>query len=391
VLTSMNFSDGYRQLWARYLRVADAIAPFAAEYDKTGAAPVKSLAAIKEAGLFGLGIAPGLPGSLNADVRATVLALTALATADPATALGFNMHIYAMRETHRQLTDEGRQLLASLGKDRLFSALTSEPGASSALPETFNPKLRVEETEGGFLLSGVKKFASNFEVSDYALVYAGDGQGAFMVLIVDTNQPGLSVKDIWNEAAEGMRNTRSNEVTFDKVFVPKEYLLYRGDNFLQSALYTDDRLFYYTSVYMGVAITLLHKFGYELKTRKAAGKTLPLIYLESNSIPFGKLIAQVEAAWTTLWNAATTVDEDGISPVAMESLARAKVLVGEAVAELIHQADQLVGLNGLLNPTISRFLRDGRTARIMPPSSKNCCEMLALSFLDLPPVGQKLT
>ena len=110
-----------------------------------------------------------------------------------------------------------------------FAVGYSEPQAGS---DAANMQLRAEKVDGGWKLNGQKIWTTSAHFADWYWVGARtdldkpkhDGISLFLVPM---NHPGLEVRATWTIGDE-----RTNEVFFDDVFVPDEYLVgERGSGF----------------------------------------------------------------------------------------------------------------------------------------------------------------
>jgi len=117
-----------------------------------------------------------------------------------------------------------------LDSDVCFCLLFSEPDAGSDLA---NARSTAVEKRDHFLVNGQKVWTSNGHLADYgwALVKTNfdpevSRYNAFSEMIIDMKSPGVTVRPIINMA--GVHSF--NEVFFDNVVVPKEYLVGKKDN-----------------------------------------------------------------------------------------------------------------------------------------------------------------
>jgi alkylation response protein AidB-like acyl-CoA dehydrogenase len=117
-----------------------------------------------------------------------------------------------------------------------FAVGYSEPQAGS---DAANMQLRAEKTEGGWKLNGQKIWTTSAHFADWYWVGARtdpekpkhDGISLFLVPM---NHPNLEVRATWTIGDE-----RTNEVFFDDVFVPDDYLVGergRGFRYISEAL-----------------------------------------------------------------------------------------------------------------------------------------------------------
>lgn len=181
--------------------------------------------------------------------------LRRMATCHPSTALSFSMHqhIIAANVFNYRNGKPGQALLEKVAANEL--ALVST-GAGDWLAS--NGEL--EKTDGGFLFSGVKHFASGSVGGDLLVTSAPylDPEAGWQVLHfpVSLQADGVNVLDNWYPL--GMKATGSNSVKLEKVFVPEQSVAVRrprGDFHAMWATVLPVALPLIMSVYRGIAET----------------------------------------------------------------------------------------------------------------------------------------
>ncbi|GAB3102526.1 acyl-CoA/acyl-ACP dehydrogenase [Aestuariicella hydrocarbonica] len=179
--------------------------------------------------------------------------LRQLAGYHPSTALSFSMHqhIIAANLYNHQHGKPGQALLEKVAANEL--ALVST-GAGDWLAS--NGELT--RTEGGYLFSGIKHFASGSVAGNVLVTSAPfeDPQEGWQVFHfpVPMNAEGVSVLDNWHPL--GMKGTGSNSVKLENVFVPDAAIAVkrpRGDFHQMWATILPVALPLIMSVYRGVA------------------------------------------------------------------------------------------------------------------------------------------
>jgi len=133
------------------------------------------------------------------------------------TALAFSMHQHLVSATVWKFIHkgEGEPLLRKIADKQLVLVSTGARDWLSSNGE-------VTKTEGGYLISAKKSFASQSSVGDIAVTSAPycDENGNWNVLhfAVPFSAEGVSVLNDWD--VMGMRGTGSNSIIFENVFVP---------------------------------------------------------------------------------------------------------------------------------------------------------------------------
>ena len=206
----------------RAAQVGPRLAENAARHDRDGSFVADSYDVLQEAGL----LRAAVPVELGGD-GATIAELTALqrelAHHCGATALASAMHQHVTaftawryrrglpgaEATLRKVAEQGLVLLSTGGGDYT------------------HPNGTAVEVEGGYLLSGRKRFASQSPVAGAISTMfthddPGDGRRVLNVA-VPMSTPGVAVVQTWDTL--GMRGTASDDLVFDDVFVTDAQVL----------------------------------------------------------------------------------------------------------------------------------------------------------------------
>src|SRR3954454_9468970 len=202
--------------------VSASLASYAEEHDRTGDFPAKGIRAVYDAGLLTLTVGAqfGGPGGGLAD---TVRTLTALGQGDPSVALITAMTLFAHAAQARTggWPEElyADVLTESAQRPTLINALRVEPElgtpARGGLPAT-----TARRTAHAWELTGQKIFSTGAVALRWMQVWARTDEepvrtGAFLVR---GDTPGITVERTWDHL--GLRASRSDDVTFDRVPVP---------------------------------------------------------------------------------------------------------------------------------------------------------------------------
>lgn len=383
-----------RQLAEIGTELAADFAARAAEHDNDRTVAVENLARLREAGLYGVALPTELGGQGARSTQWLAL-VEALAQGDASTTLGFNMHYVATRiiATLDAVPDEAKKRAAELVLDgALICAPLSEPSASSLLPATYLPSLSARRVPGGLEVSGTKMFASFWEASDYAFMFAhpdwSDDPTHVIGFLMPTGQEdAVTVVDDWDTL--GMRSTRSNQVRIERAFVPEELVLCELDDFLGNWIVAQAHIAWggYTGCYLGVAEGMAHWLQGALGSRAAKGYAQPTGYHPTVSSVMGHIATQVEAARLMMYHAAWEADErSGPSLQTCAAFLRAKLMVGTAIHTTSTLGTTAGGLSSLMRSRgYERMLRDATTGSIMPPNALACAEMAGLISMGLDP------
>lgn len=364
------------------------------QHDRERSTATENLARLRDEGLYAVALPQDLGGQ-GARTTQWLAFVEALAQGDASTALGFNMHYVATRiiSTLDVVPAEAKKRAAGLVLDgALICAPLSEPAASSLLPASYVPTLSARRVPGGLEVSGTKMFASLWEASDYAFMFAhpeGVADPTHVVgFLMPTDQPdAITVIDDWDTL--GMRSTRSNQVRIDRAFVPDDLVLCEFDDFIGHWIIAQAHIAWggYTGCYLGVVEGMVSWLQQALGTRAAKGYDQPMGYHPTISSVVGHATTQVEAARLMMYQAAWEADErSGPSLETCGAFLRAKLMLATAINTVATLGTTAGGLNSLLRSrSYERMLRDATTGPIMPPNALACAEMAGLVAMGLDP------
>lgn len=183
----------------------------AADYDRDNRFFHETLSDLRRRGYLRL-MVPRDMGGLGASILDVTRLQRRLAGADPAAALGINMHLVvtgaALLATRRGL-DTARRVLADAARDVLFAFGISEAGNDAMLFDSFST---AEPGDDGYRVTGTKIFTSMSPAWDRLIVHAkvegaGDDGTDRLVFGILGRGDGVEVLDDWD--THGMRASQS--------------------------------------------------------------------------------------------------------------------------------------------------------------------------------------
>jgi len=345
----------------------------AARYDAESSFPVENYAELSKAGLLGMTV-PKEYGGVGADWLTYALSMLEMAKGDSATALTFNMHAVILDFIAALGTDaqKKRWFREVVDHGKLFSSVTSEP--QSSFRHKFVLSTRFKPVDGGYLLNGVKHFASLGEFSDYhfvtALIEGTDTarEGQRSALVRKTT-PGITIDRNWN--AMGMRGTSSDTIKYEDCFVPEEDCL-GGIAALASIDITGFALGY-AAIYLGVGEAA---FDYVLEYANTKSFQLPepLSHHPSAQRALGEMATMIRAARSLLREAAQ-VKMQGDRVATTLAVNQAKCFCSDVGAMVTDRAIRLAGGRGILKAyPLERWHRDSMCGPVMSPANERCLE-----------------
>ena len=345
---------------SQLVEVTAALAAHAETHDRTADLPTAGLAIVHDSGLLTLTVDTryGGPGG---DLADTVRTLTALGQGDPSVALISAMTLFAhaaQAQTNGWPAGLYADVLAeSARRPTLINALRVEPDlgtpARGGLPAT-----TARRTAAGWELTGHKIFSTGAAGLRWMQVWARTDEdpvraGAFLVR---TDSPGITVERTWDHL--GLRASRSDDVTFDRVPVLADAVLglggqEGGDLRAWNALGI-------AAIYLGVAYAARDWLTGYLRERVPTNLGKPLASLPRFQSEVGAVQAALVSAETLLTSTAESGDTTHAN--------LAKTVVTNAAIDAVQRAVALIGNAGLSrrNP-LERHLRDVLCGRIHTP------------------------
>ncbi len=340
----------------------DAIAANGRIADETDQFPAENYQLLKQHKLFSA-MVPAEFGGGGWDYPDMCRFLSALAGCHPSTALSLSMHqhIVAANRYNHLNGRPGQAVLEKVAANEL--ALVST-GAGDWLASNGE----ITKTEGGYLLSAVKHFASGSPAGNVLVTSAPyeDPEAGWQVLHfpVPLKAEGVTVLDNWKPM--GMRGTGSNSVRLENVFVPEEAIVARrprGDYHLMWSVILPVALPLIMSVYRGIA-------------EAAAAKARELCKDSPDPVtPY--LLGEMENALTT----ARVMVDDMIRRVdnfqfeasleTVNEVVKRKTLAAEACKLTAAKAVEVCGGRGFIRTTgIESLLRDAQASHFHPLQEK---------------------
>jgi acyl-CoA dehydrogenase len=233
---------------------------------------------------------------------------------------------------------------------------------------------------GAFRLSGTKRFVSNAGIADRYVVFAstnpelrGKGISAF---IVDSTEPGVIIKELalLSPHPIGM-------VCFDDCIVPESNLIGGEGQGLQLAFQTLDLLRCTVgAAAVGFAQRALDEAILYSKQRHQFGRAIA--QFQGVQFQLAEMATSLEAARLLVYQAAWAHDS-GIDDVKQKS-SMAKLYATEAAQQIVDQALQIHGGNGLIAGSITeRLYRDVRALRIYEGTSEIQKMIIARELLKM--------
>ena len=310
-------------------------------------------------GIQGLCMPEIYSGTPERDLMSTVLAMEALGYScpDSGLTLGLNVQIWTVQMLILQFGNEAQKqrYLPPLCDGRWIGVhALSEPEAGS---DVYSLKMRAMPCEGGYRLTGCKKFVTGAPICDVALVFATSdpsvGKWGLNAFLVETASAGVSLSPAKEKM--GLRTIPFGEIVLEDCFVPSENRLGpegAGFSISHSSL-EFDRCFTLSSQLGAMARQLEETINYA-KTRQQSGQAIGQFQSVANRIVDMKV--RLETARLLLYKVAW-LKEQGES--AMLEASMLKLHLSEAAVASGLDAVRTYGGNGYLSEYgVERALRD---------------------------------
>lgn len=242
----------------------------------------------------------------------------------------------------------------------------TEPGAGSDAGATATTAVLDGDH---YILNGRKCWITNAPFCDFAIVTAvtekGKGTKGISTFIVEAGWEGFSHGA--HEDKMGIRGTRTSDLIFENVKVPKENLLGKeGRGFVVMMNTLEAGRIGVAAQAVGVAQSALDEAIKYTKERVQFGK--PLSAFQNTQFTIADMATKVEAARLLVYQAAQLKD-DGQSPAIASSMA--KFYAAEVANEVAYKALQLHGGYGYVKDyRIERIYRDARILSIYEGTSQ---------------------
>ncbi|HYT81044.1 MAG TPA: acyl-CoA dehydrogenase family protein [Actinomycetota bacterium] len=254
------------------------------------------------------------------------------------------------------------ELFAGIGKgEHQMSYCLTEPDSGS---DSVAMKSRYEKREGGFRLSGTKRFITGAGVSDAYMVFAtcdpelkAKGISAFVVYADD---PGVSFGKA--EHKLGIHGSPTREVYLENTEIPADRLIGEESEGFTYAMQTLD----YSrptiaAQALGIAQGAFDFAARYANERQQFGK--PISHFEGIQFMLADMAMEIEAARLLVYKAASLVDAK--DPRMTEFASMAKCYAGDVAMKVTTDAVQVLGGYGYMREyPVERMMRDAKITQI---------------------------
>ena len=341
---------------------ADAITPFAAEWDEKSHYPVDVWKAAGELGFGAIYVSEESGGTGLGRLEAALI-MEAMAYGCPATSAFISIHNMAawMIDCFGNAELKARYLPDLVSMQKIASYCLTEPGSGSdAAALKTSARLDGEY----YVLNGTKQFISGAGYNDVYVVMVRTGEEktkGVTCLVVDKDTPGLSFGA--PEKKLGWNASPTAQVIFEDCRVPVANRVgAEGDGFRFAMMGLDGGRLNIGACSLGGAQRCLDEAIAYTKDRQQFGQ--PVSEFQNTQFMLADMATDLEAARALLYIAAAKVTAN--APDKSRFSAMAKRLSTDSGSEIVNQALQLFGGYGYLRDyPIERFWRDLRVHSIL--------------------------
>lgn len=350
--------------------VDEILIPAEDRLEEEGRIPDEIIAAMRNAGLFGLTV-PTAYGGLGFNLSDEVRIIFELCRASPVyrsfigTTIGIAGKSLVIAGTAAQKSHYLPRIAAG---EIIFSFCLTEPESGS---DAASLRTKAEKTDGGYVLNGTKRFISNAPDADLFVVMARsdpDSKGARGVsaFLVESGSKGLSVSPPLKKM--GQAGARTGDVIFEDCFVPDDALLggEEGNGFRTAMQVLDHGRVHIAAVSVGLSRRLIDEaLAYALE-REQFGKPIAEFQLVQ------AMLADSETDWLaakSMVEATARRRDDGENVTS--DAACCKYFASEALGRIADRAVQIHGGYGYVAEyPVERLYRDARLFRIFEGTSQ---------------------
>lgn len=341
---------------------ADAITPFAAEWDEKHLFPRDTVKAAADLGFGAIYVSEG-SGGIGLGRLEAALIIEAMAYGCPSTSAFISIHNMSawMIDTFGDDAVKGKYLPDLVTCERLGSYCLTEPGAGS---DAAALKTKAVRDGDHYVVTGSKAFISGGGENEIyvTMVRTGqDGPKGISCLVIEKDMAGVSFGA--QEKKLGWHSQPTAQVNFDDVRVPVENLVgTEGDGFKIAMSGLDGGRLNIGACSLGGAQRCLEEALRYTGERRQFGQRI--LDFQNTQFQLADMATELEAARALLYMAAVKVTAKTHDKTKFAAMA--KRFATDIGSSLVDRALQMHGGYGYLQDyPIERFLRDLRVHRIL--------------------------
>ncbi|WP_176595894.1 MULTISPECIES: acyl-CoA dehydrogenase family protein [Sphingobium] len=357
---------------------ADAITPFAAEWDEKHIFPRDTIRAAAELGFGGIYVSEEA-GGIGLGRLEAALIMEAMAYGCPSTSAFISIHNMAawMIDRFGSQAVKDKYLPSMVPMERIGSYCLTEAGSGS---DAAALKTRAVRDGDHYVVTGSKQFISGGGENEIYVVMVrtgDDGPKGISCLVIEKDMAGVSFGA--QERKLGWHSQPTAQVNFDGVRVPVENLVGgEGEGFRIAMMGLDGGRLNIGACSLGGAQRCIDEALSYTKDRKQFGQSIA--DFQNTQFMLADMETELQAARTLLYAAAVKVTEN--APDKTRFAAMAKRLATDTGSSVVDRALQLHGGYGyLMDYPIERFWRDLRVHSILEGTNQVMRMIIARDML----------
>jgi len=355
------------------------IAPIAAELDKKAEYPTKILEKMAKLGLLGI-IIPQEYGGASLDTISYSIVIEEISKKCASTGVITSVHnsLVSWPILKYGTDEQKKKYLPSLAKGENIGAFAgTEPNAGSDLGAM---KTTAILKGNNYIINGDKTFITSGPEAGIIIIFAvtdkNAGTKGISAFIVEKSFKGYKIGSIFEKL--GINASKTSELIFENMEVPKENLLGKeGDGFKIALSTLDGGRIGIASQAVGIAQGALDESIEYSKQRQQFGK--PIAQFQAIQWMIADMATKIEAARYLVYNAAYKKD---INERYTKEAAMAKLYASEVAVDTAIKAVQIHGGYGYTKEyTVERLFRDAKITEIYEGTSEVQRMVIAGSLL----------
>ena len=355
------------------------VAPIAAELDKKGEYPTKTLEKMAKLGLLGTVIPTEYGGAgLDTISYATVIEEISRKCASTGVITSVHNSLVAYPIMKYGTEEQKKKYLPILAKGEKIGAFAgTEPNAGSDLGAMQTTAVLKGDK---YIINGDKTFITSGPKAGIIIVFAvtdkNAGAKGISTFIVENDMKGYKVGSIFEKL--GINASQTSELIFENMEVPKENLLGKeGEGFKIALATLDGGRIGIAAQSVGIAQAALDESIEYSKQREQFGR--PIAKFQAIQWMIADMATRIEAARYLVYNAAYVKDK---GERFSKEAAMAKLFASETAMEAAIKAVQIHGGYGYTKEyTVERLFRDAKITEIYEGTSEVQRMVIAGSLL----------
>ena len=376
----LEFTDQQKMILKMVREFADKeVAPIASELDEKAEYPTKTLGKMAKLGLLGI-IIPREYGGAGLDTISYSIVVEEISRKCASTGVITSVHnsLTAWPIMKYGNEDQKKKYLPILAKGEKIGAFAAtEPNAGSDLGAI---RTTAELKGDNYIINGDKTFITSGPEAGIIIVFAVTdknlGSKGISAFIVESDMKGYKVGSIFEKL--GINASKTSELIFENMEVPKENLLGREGEGFKIALSTlDGGRIGIASQAVGIAQAALDESIEYSKQRQQFGR--PIAKFQAIQWMIADMATKIEASRYLVYNAAYKKD---IGEKISKEAAMAKLFASDTAMNSVIKAVQIHGGYGYTKEyTVERLFRDAKITEIYEGTSEVLKMVIAGSLL----------